>query len=121
MITAEKNFGIRRIVYRFAESRARGGRNRHSYNFRLGKVLRFTPRQSFPADAPGLALFETWESPPIDRIRPAHLRCGHGPTCTRTDLLRQLAGEREPDQDTPCFNDFIASASVLGCASLSSR
>lgn len=31
------------------------------------------------ADAPALALFETWESPPIDRIRPAHLRCGHGP------------------------------------------
>jgi hypothetical protein len=31
------------------------------------------------AGAPGLALFETWESPPIDRIRPAHVHWGHSP------------------------------------------
>jgi hypothetical protein len=45
-----------------------------------------TAGQSFPAGAPGLAFFVSWESPPFDRIRPAHLRLGHGPTRTRTDL-----------------------------------
>jgi hypothetical protein len=29
--------------------------------------------------APGLAVFETWDCFPIDRIRSAHLRLGHGP------------------------------------------
>ena len=37
MITAGENYGIRRIVYRFAEGRAREGRDRRSYSFGLEK------------------------------------------------------------------------------------
>jgi hypothetical protein len=62
MITAEENYGRWR-----------------TQTVRWLEWGRFTAGPSFPPGAPGLALFETWESPPIDRIRPAHFRWSHGP------------------------------------------